>query len=433
MRSPWPFKRLRISSDAPRRDDFASDLYRILGLHRRASNRKIKATYRKLAKRLHPDVNASETATQRLIEINHAYQILGDPDAREAYDAELAFERAEARGRFWRGVAAGVGTFILTVSSVFLAALLFLHSPAPRTGGEGAPAVNQSVASKFPERDGARSSGWAKPDLSNSDVPDKPAPTPSSAPEATSQQPLQEAASAGEVGHVGSPDEKARTSNDPAEQTSALLVPTPREVVASAPSVVQPAAETPPVPAEDKLARTDAAENSGTPRIVDNQQPAPTVSTAQAVQRAKPSLWRLYLNAGSGFALKYPADVFPLVRTNENKDRLLTTKDRRAVLHIFSMTNGATPLPAYRQSLMAKRYAGASFDYTPQRGNWFVLSGAIGDEIFYERVSLSCDRQSIHGWVLAYPRGERAFYDTILAEIRSSYRHANARCGDLKS
>ena len=428
MRSRWLFERPKVSWDASRRDDIAPDLYRILGLHGRASERKIKATYRKLAKRLHPDVNASETATKRLIEINGAYQILGDPDAREAYDAELALERSEARGRFWRGVAAGIGTFILTVSSVFLAALLFLYSPAPRPGGEGAvPAENQSVASKFPERDGARSGGWAKPGLSNSVVPEKPAPTPSSAPEATSQQPLQEVASAGEVGHVGSPDEKARTSNEPAEQPRPRLVPTPREVVASAPSDVPPVEETPPVTTEDKLPR--GVENLAPPRIGDKLHPP----TAQTVQRAEPSLWRLYLNAGSGFSLKYPADVFPSVRTNENKDRLLTTKDRRAVLHIFSMTNGATTFPAYRQSLMAQRYAGASFDYTPQRGNWFVLSGAIGDEIFYERVSLSCDRRSIHGWVLAYPRGERAFYDTILAGIRSSYRHANALCGDLKS
>ena len=434
MRSPWPFERLRISSDAPRRDDFAPDLYRILGLHRRASNRKIKATYRKLAKRLHPDVNASVTATGRQIEINRAYEILGDPDAREAYDAELSFERSEARGRFWRGVAAGVGTFILTVSSVFLAALLILPSPAPRQGGEEAvPAVNQSVASKFAERGGADSGGWAKPDLSNSDVPDKPAPTPSSAPEATPQQPRHEVASAGEVGRVGSPDEKARTSNKPAEQPGPLLVPTPRKVVGNAPSDVQPAAETPLVvaPAEDKPPRSQV-EILVPPRIDDYQQPSLTTSTSQTVPSGRPLIWRLYLNARSGLALRYPADVFPLARTGvETKDRLVTSKDGRAVLHIFSIP--AATLQEYRQSLISGRYADATFDYAPQRSHWFGLSGTVGEEMFYERVTLSCDRASIHGWVLVYPRAERAFYDAIGAEIRSSYRHANARCGDLKS
>ena len=154
---------------------------------------------------------------------------------------------------------------------------------------------------------------------------------------------------------------------------------------------------------------------------------------AQTVRMATPHLWRLHLNARSGFALKYPADVFPLARTNANKDRLLASKDGRAVLHIFSMPNRATTLPEYRQSLMAERYADAEFDYTPQRRNWFALSGTVRDEMFYERVTVACDRQSIHGWVLVYPRANRAFYDAIGAEIRASYRDANARCSNLKS
>ena len=506
MRSRWPFERPKVSWDAPRRDDIAVDLYRILGLHPGASDKKIKATYRKLAKRLHPDVNASETATGRQIEINRAYEILGDPNAREAYDAELAIERAEARGRFWRGVAAGVVTFLLTASATSLVALLFMYSPLSRPESGERVLLAESVAAKSPEHKRITLGGErTRSDLPSSDVADGQAgkrsstseptyqksvspdsevghveprekdrsdepqaqpkplvvPTPkgevastppaalppaetrsapvedklpqvenlalpkidddqqrpaAAAPEATSYKPLPEPAS----------DDKALTRDEPAGQPSPLLGPTPREVVASAPSVVPPVEETPPVTMEVKLPR--GIENLAPPRIDDSQHPTPTVST---MQRAKSSLWRLYLNARSGFALKYPADVFPLATTNKKEDRLLTAKDRRAVLHIFSVTNGATTLPAYRQLVMAQRYAGASFDYTPQRGNWFVLSGTVGEEIFYERVSLSCDRRSIHGWVLAYPRAERAFYDTILAEIRSSYRHANARCGDL--
>ena len=433
MRSPLPFERLRISWDAPRRDEFAPDLYRILGLHPRASDKKIKATYRKLAKRLHPDVNASDTATERQIEINRAYQILGDPKARAAYDAELALERSEARGRFWRGVAAGVGTFILTVSSGFLAAKLILHSPVPRPGGEGAVrAENRSVASKYPERDGARSGGWARPDLVGGDGDKRATPAPEPNPEQSIQQ---QHSAHGDVEHLGLYSEgRAASDEPPAPQPKLPSVTTPRQELGSASSPKRPAKEAPPGPAEDKLARTGAVENPVTPRIVDNEHPAPTtVSTARTVPRANPSIWKLYLNARSGFALKYPADVFPLATTNENKDRLLRAKDGRAVLHIFSMPNGATTLPEYRQSLMSGRYADASFDYVPQRSNWFVLSGTVGEEMFYERVTLSCDRRSIHGWVLVYPRAERAFYDAIGAEIRTSYRDPNARCGDLKS
>ena len=511
MRWPFVLERPKVSWDAPGRGNSRPDHYRILGLHPRVSDKKIKATYRKLAKRLHPDVNASETATERQREINQAYQILGDPDTREIYDAELALEHLEARGRFWRGVAAGVVTFMLTASATSLVALLFVHSPLslPERRERVLPTKNESVASKSSEynRIGAER---ATSDLASSDVAETPAGKRSSASEPTYQQPVsphsevvlvapQEKDRSDEPQaqpkplvvptpreHVGSPpsavlpaaetppvpaedtltrvenlalpriddnqrrsassapettsrqplqgqasDDEARTTAEPAEQPRPLLVPTPREVVTRAPSVLPPAEETLPVPAKDKLAHS-GIENLISPRIDDNPHPTPTASTAQTVPRGKPVIWKLYLNAKSGFALRYPADVFPLARTSvETKDRLLTSEDGRAVLHIFSIPNRAATLQEYQRSLKSGRYADATFDYVLQRGHWFGLSGTVGEEVFYERVTLSCDRRSIHSWVLVYPRAERAFYDAIGAEIRTSYR--DARCSGLRS
>ena len=194
----------RKSRGAPRRDDIAPDLYRILGLHPGASDKKINATYRKLAKRLHPDVNASETATERLIEINRAYQILGDPDAREAYDAELALECSEARGRFWRGVAAGVVTFMLTASATSLVALLFMYSPhsRPESGERLAGRKRRGEVSRAqPDHFRRRT---ARSDLAGSDVADTQAGKPSSTSEPTYQQPVSPHS---EIGHVA-PREK---------------------------------------------------------------------------------------------------------------------------------------------------------------------------------------------------------------------------------
>ena len=90
----------------------------------------------------------------------------------------------------------------------------------------------------------------------------------------------------------------------------------------------------------------------------------------------------------------------------------------------------------YRRSLVAGRYADAKLDYAPQRSDWFVLSGTVGEEMFYERITFSCDGRSIHGWLMVYPRAERVFYDAIVEEIHRSYRHdpaGNGRCGELKS
>lgn len=65
----------------------AKDYYKTLGVPRKASQREIKAAYRKLARRYHPDVNPSDRgAEQRFKEISEAYHVLSDPEKRKRYD-----------------------------------------------------------------------------------------------------------------------------------------------------------------------------------------------------------------------------------------------------------------------------------------------------------------------------------------------------------
>src|SRR5687767_8300086 len=69
-----------------------TDLYRILGVSRKASAREIKSAYRKLARQFHPDVSTSPDANDRFTEINDAYHILCDPRRRAAYERGEDFD-----------------------------------------------------------------------------------------------------------------------------------------------------------------------------------------------------------------------------------------------------------------------------------------------------------------------------------------------------
>ncbi len=65
----------------------AQDLYKVLGVERKASAAELKKAYRKLARQYHPDRNPDDKrAEERFKEISAAYDILGDPDKRKQYD-----------------------------------------------------------------------------------------------------------------------------------------------------------------------------------------------------------------------------------------------------------------------------------------------------------------------------------------------------------
>ena len=83
------------------------DYYAIMGVDRDASQDEIKRAYRKLARRYHPDVSSEADAEARFQELQEAYEVLKDPEKRQAYD-QMGHDRFELHNRFGEAPLAAV-------------------------------------------------------------------------------------------------------------------------------------------------------------------------------------------------------------------------------------------------------------------------------------------------------------------------------------
>lgn len=90
----------------------AEDLYSVLGVAKTASADEITKAYRKLAKKLHPDLNPGDkVAEEKFKAISHAYSILKDAEQRGKYDrGEIdASGQEKPEARYYREYAGGPG------------------------------------------------------------------------------------------------------------------------------------------------------------------------------------------------------------------------------------------------------------------------------------------------------------------------------------
>jgi curved DNA-binding protein CbpA len=72
------------------------DLYKLLQVDSEADPEVIQAAYRRLAQKFHPDLAPGAEAADRMVAINGAWEVLGDPVRRAEYDRQRAQERTAA-------------------------------------------------------------------------------------------------------------------------------------------------------------------------------------------------------------------------------------------------------------------------------------------------------------------------------------------------
>ena len=128
------------------------DYYKVMGVARDASQEDIKRSYRKLARKFHPDVSKEKDAEEKFKELQEAHEVLKDAEKRAAYDQLGAdwrqgqdfrpppgwgkgfeFSRGPG-GRRGPGAGAGAGDF-----SDFFSELFGERSPFGQASGGGRP------------------------------------------------------------------------------------------------------------------------------------------------------------------------------------------------------------------------------------------------------------------------------------------------------
>ena len=91
-----------------------NDPYQVLGVSREASDEEVKAAYRKLAQKYHPDLHPGDAAAaQKMKEVNAAYDQIKNPEAwQRTGAAQQAQQAQQARQQTWQqGTASGWDPF----------------------------------------------------------------------------------------------------------------------------------------------------------------------------------------------------------------------------------------------------------------------------------------------------------------------------------
>jgi hypothetical protein len=123
--------------------EVTDDAYEILQVHPKADLDVIRAAFRTLARKYHPDFGGTGA---RMVSLNEAWHKIGDPKRRKAYDAELVAEAVAGRN----GATAG--------------AQVPTMDPRPRPGASWQPAARTGTILDF-----GRYAGWSIVDLGRHD------------------------------------------------------------------------------------------------------------------------------------------------------------------------------------------------------------------------------------------------------------------------
>jgi hypothetical protein len=147
-----------------------------------------------------------------------------------------------------------------------------------------------------------------------------------------------------------------------------------------------------------------------------------TVANRAAVIQTRRVKYDTYSNARFKYTIAYPAGILiPQGEADNGDGQKFQSRDGSAVMIVYGRyaTEDETLEKAYRNALGGERGGSPRIVYKLIKRDFYVVSGAAGGKIFYEKTFLKDG--VFKTFRIEYPESEKSRYDSVVSQISRSF------------
>jgi hypothetical protein len=135
------------------------------------------------------------------------------------------------------------------------------------------------------------------------------------------------------------------------------------------------------------------------------------------------SRYSVYENSRFAYSIEFPADLLEMQPESANGDGIVfVTKDRSIEMRVWGQFNPLNRRINDEYSEAIKR-SDIDVTYKTLLKNGFVVSGAMGDKIYYQKTLYRPGSGGVfYTFTIQYPRAERAMFDFVVQRIAKSFK-----------